>query len=211
MLRYDQTAITYAVDFDYFIDHGGESEVLPDVFASKTCRESTYSGKSFTSARVVHDQVKQWRKQISSSCQSGILNTSNLRGMSSSQQMLQDGKSWIHCACQAGCKIDHVMMVLQDVTEQQALGKQDDFGWNPLHYACAFNADDDALIKLIIEESAMSVTQKDKYGRFPLHIACDSEKVTVEVIRLLLAGIGKDCVLESTLYLGVRYFTTNVF
>ena len=83
----------------------------------------------------------------------------------------------------------------------------DRFGWNPLHYACAFSADNDELIKFLIEKSPQSVSQKDPYGRYPLHIACDYEDASLAVIQLLLAH-DRSIVLERNKYLEVSSYLT---
>jgi ankyrin repeat protein len=79
----------------------------------------------------------------------------------------------------------------------------DRFGWNPLHYACAFSADNDELIQFLIEKNTKSVSQRDPYGRYPLHIACDSDVASLAVIQLLLKH-DKLIVLKKTKYLEVR-------
>lgn len=79
----------------------------------------------------------------------------------------------------------------------------DSFGWNPLHYACAFSADDEDLIRFLVEQEPRCIFQADIYGRYPLHIACDNEKVQSSVVELLL-GSEEKLILKTTKYFKVR-------
>ncbi len=66
------------------------------------------------------------------------------------------------------------------------LHKTDIYGWQAIHYAVRFYADNDKVIEYLLENSDDDVLmQTDSLGRYPLHIACDS-KPSERVIKLLI-------------------------
>jgi ankyrin repeat protein len=59
------------------------------------------------------------------------------------------------------------------------------------------------LLKYLLELRPSALHQKDSYGRYPIHVLCDSGRMTLSAVQLLLVGEGKSHILEPTKYLGV--------
>lgn len=224
-VRYDGTAVTYEVSGNLGTQYSGESSIIPDIFASKACNVNSYAEMSFATTYFTDQKVREWRTFITNNCkdkQSG-----SLRSVTRPPPELEEEKSLIHEACRAGVLLVHIKMLLDEKEEVRSLSKQgeihcfvalltfkyrptsflhknikDRFGWNPLHYACAFSANNYELMDFLIEKDRTIVHQKDPYGRYPLHIACDSASVSLDVIQLLLEH-GKSIVFEATKYLKV--------
>lgn len=199
ILRCDGTALTYSINGILVTEYSGESSIIPEIFASKACRACSYADMTFATNFITTKTAKDWRTYITMICKDKK-SGSERRISKRAPHELEDEKSLIHEACRASVALHHLKMLLQESSEVKSLTIQDRFGWNPLHYACAFSADNDELIKFLIEKSPQSVSQKDPYGRYPLHIACDYEDASLAVIQLLLAH-DRSIVLERTKYL----------
>lgn len=199
-MRYDGSAVSYAVNSSFQIDYTGESEIIPDILSSQACQAINFDDMTFATAFVDDTMAKKWRKYITDKCEMAV---NGKRRMSSQMPTeLEMEKSLIHEACRSCVNLDSIKILLKDKNEQEALRHQDQFGWNPLHYACAFSPTDAELLKYLLDEKPDALHQKDSFGRYPIHVLCDSGNVTCETIQLLLAGTGKLRLLEPTKYLG---------
>ncbi len=131
----------------------------------------------------------------------GLLEEDEMMGPTKVPLGIEGEMSLIHEAVRSGVSLENIQTLLKDPQEMKCLGEKDkSYGWNPLHYACAFSPRNIELIKLFIRYRPDSVTQCDEFGRYPLHIACDAG-APAAVIRVLLSGKGRGLVLKQTEYL----------
>mmetsp|Transcript_742 Transcript_742/g.1282 ORF Transcript_742/g.1282 Transcript_742/m.1282 type:complete len:1166 (-) Transcript_742:127-3624(-) len=200
-LRYDCTAVTYAVSSSYVVDYTGESEIIPDTLSSQACRTVNFADMTFATDFVDDAMAVRWRKYITLKCEEK--ETGRRRMSLDIPPELKLERSLIHEACRSGVGLDCIKELLKDKVELDSLDQQDHFGWNPLHYACAFSPNDVALLKYLLELKPSALHQKDAYGRYPIHVLCDSGNMTLSAVQLLLATReGKTHILEPTKYLG---------
>jgi len=99
---------------------------------------------------------------------------------------LEDGsKTILHKACYEACSKEDMVKLLS-IGGTSNLSYQDEFGWNPLHYACRFSPSDCGLISLLTEKCPVAAMQLDHFGRYPLHILCDSNDTSKDAITAML-------------------------
>lgn len=203
-MRYDGTAETYAVVTSSHTNYDEESSILPDVFSSSSCRSSKYAelaeNSSFAEEYIDDSKIQKWKKYITSMCYKLTQNDDPDNTTVTRPRSLEGETSLIHEACRSRVDIKHIITLLENSVERDALLQQDKFGWVPLHYLCAFSAENKELISFVIEESPEAVYIKDSFGRYPLHIACDNPNTHASVVKMLL-GEKEDLVLKPTKYL----------
>lgn len=204
-MRYDGTAETYAVATSVHTNYDEESSILPDVFSSSSCRSSKYAelaeNSSFAEEYIDDSKVQKWKKYITSMCYKKTNIDDPDTTPVTRPRSLEGETSLIHEACRSRVDIKHIISLLENSVERDALLQQDKFGWVPLHYLCAFSAENKELISLVIKESPEAVYIKDSFGRYPLHIACDNHNSHASVVKMLLGGEKEDLVLKPTKYL----------
>jgi ankyrin repeat protein len=121
-------------------------------------------------------------------------------------------KTEMHRACELGYK-EHV---LQHITEnnnpKRLLQTVDSFGWNPLHYACCYQAQNDELISILVETCPQSIFASNKNRMYPIHLACQNG-ASLKVIKLLLENDrSRDTLKNKTMnheFLPIHYACSN--
>ena len=204
-MRYDGTAETYAVATSVHTNYDEESSILPDIFSSSSCRSSKYAelaeDSSFAEDFIDDSKIHKWKKYITSMCYNKSHSDDPDTTAVTRPRSLEGETSLIHEACRSRVDIKHIIFLLESSVERDALLQQDKFGWVPLHYVCAFSAENKELISLVIKESPEAVYIKDSFGRYPLHIACDNHDTHASVVKMLLGEEKEDLVLKPTKYL----------
>ena len=123
-------------------------------------------------------QFKVWENKVKN-LETKAMNTTRLA------MELEDGsKTILHKACHEACSKED-MVELLSIGGISNLSYQDEFGWNPLHYACRFSPSDCGLISLLTEKCAVAAMQLDLFGRYPLHILCDSNDTSKDAITVM--------------------------
>ena len=182
--RDDGTAIAYVVenctlelDTDFTC---GMFESLADTFYAVLLVECFHFSKKY----VRYNSFKDCKERV--------------------EHILKDGSNrfpYLHQALQVKTTLANVCKI---VKKYGFHASKDEYGWNPLHYACRFNAANVELVKWLLDQGAKN--DKDDHGRFPLHLACDSSPSEAVVELLLEQPGGKGLVLMPTLYLKVSQF-----
>ena len=217
VVRYDNVGVSYAVDSTGFIDHTGPTAIISDIY--KLAARNLDLFKKISFVKKLDDSVylraprrRKWNRYITHRIQRTNSLVSVVDGNSRSLSYPGvDGGTTIHVAVCSGVDVKYIKMLLHDPAEANALRVQDSYGWNPLHYACAFprareGASTDnqfELVLTLLQYFPGLVEQRDSFGRFPLHLACETD-VSHKVIQLLLEGKGSIAISKPTKYLKVR-------
>jgi len=174
-LRSNGTGAAYAVDASGYVDPKGKVDFLSDALGN--LGDSSFTGVALGS--ISREKALMRKSYAVQSSERGLR-----KGTSTGS--LDNMKTVLHKACQAMLPIEDVRQLLSDATIRENILQRDEFGWNPLHYACRFSPRNIELIRLLTEASPDAALQVDHYNRYPLHIACLSD-TTTEVVLALLA------------------------
>lgn len=121
-LRYDCTAVTYAVSSSYVVDYTGESEIIPDILLSQACKTVNFADMKFATTFVDDAMATRWRKYITYKC---LETKTGKRRMSSEVPLeLVLERSLIHEACRSGVSLDCIKELLKDKVELESLDQQ---------------------------------------------------------------------------------------
>lgn len=97
------------------------------------------------------------------------------------------GKTALHL-CFQNCPPDDVIDVFMSIASE-ATQWPDNFGWLPIHYACAYAASNHA-IKSLAEAYPESKTTVDRKGRTPLHFALGTTNAHSAAVAVILSSTG---------------------
>jgi Ankyrin repeats (3 copies) len=99
------------------------------------------------------------------------------------EQQGESGLTALHFACRHVPPLD-VIDVLLSVAAETTVQWPDNFGWLPIHYACASGSSSE-VIKALVEAFPESKTTVDRRGRTPLHFALGDKPASPDVVFLL--------------------------
>ncbi len=168
----------------------------------------------FFSKHIPIDDFRDCRKRVTAAWKS----ESKKKALATSKSMriynTEANFPILHQALKCRCEISEIKRIVEKEYKGGKIPcEPDEYGWQAIHYGARFYADNDKVIKYLLENSDDDVLmQIDGLGRYPLHIACDS-KPNVKVIEMMMKKEkGTDCVLyKKTKYLEVscRYYTSS--
>eukprot|EP00980_Cylindrotheca_fusiformis_P012894 scaffold3211_cov120-Cylindrotheca_fusiformis.AAC.2 len=139
---------------------GGYSEGLPEVlylmqYCAQAFSPTADTDEARAQADASWDPVREW------------LHTHTPEEVREAAEQRDDvGKTALHFACQHAPPIDIIDTFLN--VGGDIIQWPDSFGWLPIHYACAYDAEP-AVIKSLAEAFPESKTTADRKGRTPLH------------------------------------------
>jgi len=92
----------------------------------------------------------------------------------------------LHTACQFRAPVEIVTLLAEQ--EELALRVLGSAGATPLHIACRFNAQDDEVIRFLVERAPRMLHARDNNGFLPVHAACQGGASVRSIRRLVERG-----------------------